>query len=109
MGKIGWGAIIVALVVSSAMFLWYMAKFLFYLAQIIFTLLVFLVRLFIAFLVLLKDWTNEYLERRRAATRAAARSSHGARTARMVKRSRTATTALRPKLPNRPRLRRRDG
>jgi fatty acid desaturase len=109
MGKIGWGALIIAIVVGSVLFAWYLIQFLFYLAQIIFTLLVFLVRLFIAFLVLLKDWTNEYLERRRAATRVAARPSRGTRTARMVKRSRTATTALRPKLPNRPRLRRRDG
>jgi small-conductance mechanosensitive channel len=102
MGKIGWGAIIVALVVSSAMFLWYMAKFLFYLAQIIFTLLVFLVRLFIAFLVLLKDWTNEYLERRRAATRAAARPKRAAH-----QRRRTAIPALtRPTPPKRPTLRR---
>ena len=78
-------------------------------AQIIFIILVFLVRLFIAFLVLLKDWTNEYLERRRVAARTVARTARGTRAARVVKRTRGATTALRPKLPDRPRLRRRDG
>jgi hypothetical protein len=102
MGKIGWGALIIAIVVGSVLFAWYLIQFLFYLAQIIFTLLVFLVRLFIAFLVLLKDWTNEYLERRRAATRVAARPKRAA-----PQRRRTAIPTLtRPAPPKRPTLRR---
>ena len=103
MGKFfGWGALIVTILVGSVLFAWYLIQFLFYLAQIIFIILVFLVRLFIAFLVLLKDWTNEYLERRRVAARTAARPKRPA-----PQRRRTTIPALtRPAPPKRPTLRR---